>query len=61
MPDLRIEEPTPEEISTFEQHERVLEVAIKRAVEARSKARAESKQALLEQLEKNKAEGKFRL
>ena len=61
MTDLRMEEPTPEEISTFEHHERVLEIAVRRAAEARSQARAEAKNALLEQLEKKKSEGKFRL
>lgn len=61
MTDLRIEEATPEEISTLELDARFLEISIRRNAEARSKARADAKQALLEQLEKNKAEGKFRL
>ena len=62
MTDLRMEEPTPEEISTFEQHERVLEIAVRRAAEARSQARADAKKALLEHLEENKGnKGRLRL
>ncbi|HEY4714149.1 MAG TPA: hypothetical protein VIH30_07940 [Aquirhabdus sp.] len=61
MTDLRIEDATPEEISTVQQDQRFLEMAIKRAAAARTKVKENAGQALQEQLEKNKAEGKFRL
>ncbi len=59
MPDLKIEDATPEELSGFEQHERSLEIAMKRAAEAKSKANADAKSALLAQLENNKGERKL--
>lgn len=61
MTDLRIEDATPEEISTLQQDQRFLEMAIKRAAAARSKVREDARQALEEHLEKKKSEGKFRL
>lgn len=61
MTDLKIEDATPEEISTLEQDQRFLELAIKRAASARSKVREDARQALEEHLEKKKSEGKFRL
>ena len=61
MTDLRIEEATPEEISTIEQDQRFMEMAIKRAAAARSKVREDARQALVEHLDKKKSEGKFRL
>jgi len=61
MTDLRIEDATPEEISTLEQDQRFLEMAIKRAAAARSKVREDARQTLEEHLEKKKSEGKFRL
>ena len=59
MPDLKIEDATPEELSSFEQHERSLDIAMKRVAEAKIKAKADAKRALLVQLEKNKSEGKL--
>lgn len=61
MMDLKIEDATPEEISTLQQDQRFMEMAIKRAAAARTKAKENAGQALQEQLEKNKFEGKFRL
>ena len=61
MTGLKIEDATPEEISTLEQDARYLEMSIRRNAETRAKTKADAKQALLEQLEKNKREGKFRL
>ena len=60
MTDLRIEDPTPEEIEKFEHHQRVLDVAVKRGAEARSQARADAKAALLAQLEINKTKDKLK-
>lgn len=59
MTELRIEEPTPEEILNFEQHERVLEIAVRRAAEARSQARLDAKKALLAHLEVKKTKDRL--
>jgi hypothetical protein len=59
MPDLKIEDATPEELLSFQQHERSLEIAMKRAAESKTKAKADAKNALLAQLEKNKRGGKL--
>ena len=61
MTDLKIEDATPEEISTLEQDQRFMELAIKRAAAARSKVKEDARQALVEHLDKKKSEGKFKL
>lgn len=58
MTDLRIEEATPEEISTIEQDQRFMEISIRRNAEARVKAKADAKSDLLERLEATKGEGR---
>ncbi|MBC7751230.1 MAG: hypothetical protein H7Z73_05850 [Candidatus Saccharibacteria bacterium] len=57
MIDLRIEDATPEEISTLEQDARFLGMSIRRNAEARVKAKANAKSPLLERLEATKGEG----
>lgn len=61
MTDLKMEDATPEEITTLEQDQRFMELAIKRAAAARSKVKEDARHALEEHLEKKKSEGKFRL